>query len=107
MIEPVEYLPFIDLMRRSTLIITDSGGIQEEAPSLQKPVLITRRTTERPEAVENGLARIVGTETDNIVCQANRLLADSLEYQRMIGIQNPFGDGRASERILGILRDTL
>jgi UDP-N-acetylglucosamine 2-epimerase len=107
LIEPVEYLPFIDLMRRSTLIITDSGGIQEEAPSLQKPVLITRRTTERPEAVENGLARIVGTETDNIVCQANRLLADSLEYQRMIGIHNPFGDGRASERILGILRDTL
>jgi UDP-N-acetylglucosamine 2-epimerase len=107
LIEPVEYLPFIDLMRRSTLIITDSGGIQEEAPSLQKPVLITRRTTERPEAVENGRARIVGTDTDNIVCQANRLLADSLEYQRMIGIQNPFGDGRASERILGILRDTL
>ncbi|MEN6307436.1 MAG: UDP-N-acetylglucosamine 2-epimerase (non-hydrolyzing) [Anaerohalosphaeraceae bacterium] len=107
LIEPVEYLPFIDLMRRSTLIITDSGGIQEEAPSLQKPVLITRRTTERPEAVENGLARIVGTETENIVNQANRLLTDAREYQKMIGIQNPFGDGRASERIVSILRATL
>jgi UDP-N-acetylglucosamine 2-epimerase (non-hydrolysing) len=86
-------------MRRSTLILTDSGGIQEEAPSLGKPVLVLRVATERPEAVEAGCARIVGTDAETIVREARQLLEDDEAYARMARTANPFGDGHASERI--------
>ncbi len=93
------YASLIRLMRRSTLILTDSGGIQEEAPSLGKPVLVLRAATERPEAVEAGCARIVGTDTEVILREARHLLEDHEAYQQMARIANPFGDGHASERI--------
>ncbi len=104
LIEPQEYLPFVFLMSRAYLIVTDSGGIQEEAPALGKPVLVTRETTERPEAVAAGTARLVGTDTDRIVAAAEMLLNDSDEYACMSRAHNPFGDGRASERIVQALQ---
>ena len=107
LIEPVDYLEFVHLMNRSYLIITDSGGIQEEAPSLHKPLLVTRTTTERPEAVNAGLALLVGTDRERIVTEASRLLSDANTYSRMSCGQNPYGDGKASERICQILRQTL
>jgi UDP-N-acetylglucosamine 2-epimerase len=107
LIEPVEYLPFLYLMNRSFLIITDSGGIQEEAPSLHKPVLITRRVTERPEATEQGLAKITGTAVNDIVHAAENLLHNPQEYEKMVHGGNPFGDGRAAERIADILSSSL
>lgn len=97
--EPPDYLPFVGLMKRSHLIITDSGGIQEEAPSLGKPVLVVRETTERPEGVEAGVVRLVGTQTADIVAAANELLDDEQAYQEMARRANPYGDGRAAERI--------
>lgn len=100
LIEPLDYLPFVYLMRRSYLILTDSGGIQEEAPSLGKPVLVMRDTTERPEAVASGTARLVGTSAKNIVRYTSSLLDDVMEYEKMSKATNPFGDGLASERIL-------
>lgn len=100
---PQEYRPFVYLMSRAYLIITDSGGIQEEAPSLGKPVLVVRDTTERPEAIEAGTARLVGTELDSIVATVERLLCDSEEYLRMARAHNPFGDGKASARIVDAL----
>lgn len=100
LIDPLEYLPFIYLMRRSHLIITDSGGIQEEAPSLGKPVLVTRDVTERPEAVEAGTARLVGTDPDVIVREATHLLDSPEAYRRVSEIRNPYGDGKAAQRIL-------
>ncbi|PKL39689.1 MAG: UDP-N-acetylglucosamine 2-epimerase (non-hydrolyzing) [Spirochaetae bacterium HGW-Spirochaetae-1] len=103
LIEPVEYLSFVSLMDHCFFIITDSGGIQEEAPSLHKPVLVTRDTTERPEAIESGLARLVGTSRDNIVNEANRLLTDSAAYSSMANGVNPYGDGKASERIIDVI----
>jgi UDP-N-acetylglucosamine 2-epimerase (non-hydrolysing) len=103
LIEPQQYLPFCYLMGRATIILTDSGGIQEEAPSLGKPVLVMRETTERPEAIDAGTVRLVGTEVELIVSQADLLLTDSYEYQKMSKAQNPFGDGLASERILEFL----
>ncbi|WP_281246296.1 non-hydrolyzing UDP-N-acetylglucosamine 2-epimerase [Paracoccus isoporae] len=103
LIEPLDYLPFIGLMNRSHLIITDSGGIQEEAPSLGKPVLVMRDTTERPEAVEAGTVRLVGTETDRIVTEASRLLEDPAAYDEMSFSHNPYGDGQAVPRILDAL----
>ncbi len=99
LIEPQDYLPFVWLMARSTLILTDSGGVQEEAPSLGKPVLVMRDTTERPEAVAAGTVRLVGTDTDAIVAGASLLLDDADEYRRMSVAHNPYGDGRACERI--------
>jgi UDP-N-acetylglucosamine 2-epimerase (non-hydrolysing) len=99
LIEPLEYLPFVHLMRRATLIITDSGGVQEEAPSLGKPVLVTRDVTERPEAVEAGTVLLVGTDTERIVKEAERLLDDETAYRAMSFAHNPYGDGRACERI--------
>jgi UDP-N-acetylglucosamine 2-epimerase (non-hydrolysing) len=93
----------VDLMRRCRLIITDSGGIQEEAPSLGKPVLVLRDKTERPEAVEAGTVKLVGTAESRIVAEAERLLEDEEEYARMTRVHNPYGDGRACERIAGIL----
>jgi UDP-N-acetylglucosamine 2-epimerase len=103
LIEPLSYLPFVSLLERSTLIITDSGGIQEEAPTLRKPVLVMRRATERPEAMELGLARLVGTSRQKIVEQASLLLRDTTAYQSMIAETNPYGDGRAAERIANVL----
>lgn len=107
LIDPVEYLPFVYLMDRSYLIITDSGGIQEEAPSLHKPLLVTRAKTERPEAVEAGLAKLVGTSREEIVSEASRLLSDSKAYARMSHGSNPYGDGNASGRIVDIIMSTL
>lgn len=103
LIEPLDYVPFVDLMRRSHILLTDSGGVQEEGPSLGKPVLVMREKTERPEAVEAGTARLVGTDADVIVAEAERLLDDSEEYARRARIHNPYGDGRASARIRDIL----
>jgi len=103
LIPPVEYLPFVSLMDRSYLIITDSGGVQEEAPSLGKPVLVTRAKTERPEAVHAGLAKLVGTSRERIVAETNLLLADPQAYAQMAHGSNPYGDGRAAERIVHTL----
>jgi len=102
LIPPVEYLPFVYLMDRSYIIITDSGGIQEEAPSLHKPVLVTRDITERQETVTAGLAKLVGTNRRDIVEAATRLLNDKGHYTRMSKGNNPYGDGKASERIVKI-----
>jgi len=103
LIAPQEYLPFLFLMDRAHLIITDSGGIQEEAPSLGKPVLVMRDTTERPEAVEAGTVRLVGTDTRVIVEAARSLLEDEDEYRSMSFAHNPYGDGAASQRIADAL----
>jgi UDP-N-acetylglucosamine 2-epimerase (non-hydrolysing) len=103
LIEPLDYVPFVALMDRSYLILTDSGGIQEEAPSLGKPVLVLREVTERPEAVEAGTVKLVGTDPEKIVRETVRLLEDSGEYQRMSRAHNPYGDGKASGRIARIL----
>jgi UDP-N-acetylglucosamine 2-epimerase (non-hydrolysing) len=97
--EPLDYVPFVDLMRRAYLLITDSGGIQEEAPSLGKPVLVLREKTERPEAVDAGTARLVGTDVSLILAEAHRLLDCTAAYQEMARSHNPYGDGRASQRI--------
>ena len=103
LIEPLDYISFIDLARRAHVILTDSGGIQEEAPSLGKPVLVLREKTERPEAVEAGTARLVGTDVGKIAAETLRLLDDAAEYERRSRIHNPYGDGRASERIAQFL----
>lgn len=100
LIEPLDYLPFVYLMTRSHLILTDSGGIQEEAPSLGKPVLVMRDTTERPEAVEAGTVRLVGTSEAKIVDTVSELMDDTSSYERMSFAHNPYGDGKASQRIL-------
>jgi UDP-N-acetylglucosamine 2-epimerase (non-hydrolysing) len=104
LIEPQDYLPFVYLMDRSTLLITDSGGVQEEAPSLGKPVLVMRNTTERPEAVEAGTVKLVGTDPDVIVREACRLLDDSAVYEAMARTHNPYGDGQAAIRIRDVLK---
>jgi UDP-N-acetylglucosamine 2-epimerase (non-hydrolysing) len=103
LIEPVEYLPFVYLMNRSYLILTDSGGIQEEAPSLGKPVLVMRDTTERPEAVSAGTVKLVGTKTEVIIAEIARLLSDAKAYSNMSIANNPYGDGKACARILNVL----
>jgi UDP-N-acetylglucosamine 2-epimerase (non-hydrolysing) len=103
LIEPVEYLPFVYLMDRAHIIITDSGGVQEEAPSLGKPVLVTRETTERPEAVDAGTVKLVGTDGERIIEEVFLLLNDAAEYDRMALAHNPYGDGKASERIVNQL----
>ncbi len=103
LIEPVDYLPFVYLMNRSHLIITDSGGVQEEAPSLGKPVLVMRETTERPEAVAAGTVKLVGTSREAIVRECERLLTDSDAYQAMSRAHNPYGDGKAVARIVHTL----
>jgi UDP-N-acetylglucosamine 2-epimerase (non-hydrolysing) len=104
LIEPLDYLPFVYLMDRSALLITDSGGVQEEAPSLGKPVLVMRDTTERPEAVEAGTVKLVGTDSVAIVSGANSLLDDPAAYERMARAHNPYGDGRAATRLCEILK---
>ena len=99
LIEPLEYVPFVELMRASYILITDSGGVQEEGPSLGKPVLVTRLKTERPEAVEAGTVVLVGPEENRIVEQTSLLLDNAVEHHRRSLVHNPYGDGRASERI--------
>ncbi|MCX5817744.1 MAG: UDP-N-acetylglucosamine 2-epimerase (non-hydrolyzing) [Proteobacteria bacterium] len=103
LIEPLEYEPFIFLMNESHLILTDSGGIQEEAPSLGKPVLVMRNTTERPEGIKAGVVRLVGTEKEDIIRNTMELLDNQILYKKMSQSANPYGDGRASERIVDIL----
>jgi len=103
LIEPQQYLPFIYLMNRADLILTDSGGIQEEAPSLGKPVLVMRETTERPEAVSAGTVKLVGTDVDKIVTHISTLLSDQKAYEKMSFAHNPYGDGKACAYILDIL----
>lgn len=106
LIEPVDYLPFVYLMSRSHIILTDSGGVQEEAPSLGKPVLVMRETTERPEAVSAGTVKLVGTDVDKIVGSINELLNDEATYQKMSVAHNPYGDGSACEQIeLRLIRE--
>lgn len=107
LIEPLDYLPFLYLMNRAYLILTDSGGVQEEAPSLGKPVLVMRDTTERPEAVQAGTVKLVGTGVDSIRNSLSRLLTDIDEYRRMSFAHNPYGDGKACERIVAALAQTL
>jgi UDP-N-acetylglucosamine 2-epimerase (non-hydrolysing) len=103
LIPPLDYLSMVNLMKRSYLILTDSGGIQEEAPSLGVPVLVLREVTERQEGVEAGTAKVVGTEKRRIIEETMRLLEDSEEYERMARAENPYGDGRASKRIVKAL----
>jgi UDP-N-acetylglucosamine 2-epimerase (non-hydrolysing) len=103
LLDPLDYVSFVRLMSASTLLLTDSGGIQEEAPSLGKPVLILRRETERPEVVEAGVGEVVGTNATTIVNATQRLLDDPEEYQRRARVASPFGDAQASERIIRIL----
>jgi UDP-N-acetylglucosamine 2-epimerase (non-hydrolysing) len=103
LIEPLDYISFVDLMRRAYLLLTDSGGIQEEAPSLGKPVLVLREKTERPEAVEAGTATLVGTDVRKIVDATTELIQNASEYERRCGIHNPYGDGMASSRIAGFI----
>lgn len=103
-IEPLEYLPFVYLMSRSKLVLTDSGGIQEEAPGLGKPVLVMRDTTERPEALSAGTVKLVGTDYDSIVNEVSMLIDDTNHYEQMSKAVNPYGDGLACQRIVNILR---
>ena len=104
LIDPQDYLPFVYLMNRAHILLTDSGGIQEEAPSLGKPVLVMRNTTERPEAVAAGTVKLVGTDLACIVSETTRLLDDQQEYQRMSNTHNPYGDGHASQCIVKTLQ---
>ncbi len=103
LIEPLDYPHFARLLDISTLMLSDSGGVQEEAPALGKPVLVMRETTERPEGVEAGTARLVGTDADRIVAEATRLLDDPRAYDAMAQAHNPFGDGKATQRIVELL----
>jgi UDP-N-acetylglucosamine 2-epimerase (non-hydrolysing) len=103
LVAPLDYLRLVHLMKRAYLVLTDSGGIQEEAPGLGKPVLVLREVTERPEAVTAGTARVVGTSRERVVREAARLLDDSAEYARMAHAANPFGDGHAAERVVAAL----
>ena len=107
LLEPVDYLQFVHLMRLSSLILTDSGGVQEEAPSLRKPVLVMREKTERPEGLRAGVARLVGTDRERILTEASRILESPEEYARMVAAENPYGDGRAGNRIASILQEWL
>jgi UDP-N-acetylglucosamine 2-epimerase (non-hydrolysing) len=103
LIEPLDYLSLVHLMKRSTLILTDSGEIQEEAPGLQVPVLVMRDTTERPEGIDNGAVQLVGTQRSRIVTEGEKLLRDPIAHAAMATGANPYGDGRAASRIVSIL----
>lgn len=107
MIEPLDVVDFHNFMSRSYLVLTDSGGIQEEAPSLGKPVLVMRDTTERPEGVAAGVLKLVGNQEENIYQESRRLLTDQKEYRKMSRAVNPYGDGHASERIARIIVEYL
>ena len=104
LVEPQDYVPFVKLMQRAALILTDSGGVQEEAPTLGVPILVLRQTTERPEGVTAGTAKLIGTDEETIVVEARRLLTDQEAHARMARNVNPYGDGSAAERIVDILR---
>ena len=104
MIEPLDVIETHNLINKSTLVLTDSGGIQEEAPSLGKPVLVLRKETERPEAVEAGTVKVIGTEKEVIIREANKLLNDSFEYNKMSKATNPYGDGNSCDRIVEAIR---
>jgi UDP-N-acetylglucosamine 2-epimerase (non-hydrolysing) len=106
-IEPLQYLEFVYLMEKSTIVLTDSGGIQEEAPGLGKPVLVMRDTTERPEALSAGTVKLVGTDYDKIVGEVSTLLDDAEAYRQMSQAVNPYGDGKACERIINVLTKAL
>lgn len=103
LIEPLSYVPFVDLMRRAYILVTDSGGIQEEGPSLGKPILVLREKTERPEAVHAGTVKLVGTDEAKIVREATRLIEDREVYEAMARVHNPYGDGKASPRISAVI----
>lgn len=103
-IEPLQYLEFVRLMSKATIVLTDSGGIQEEAPGLGKPVLVMRDTTERPEALASGTVHLVGTDYDKIMCEVSTLLDDTAAYEKMSRAVNPYGDGKACDRIVRIIR---
>ncbi|MBR1728155.1 MAG: UDP-N-acetylglucosamine 2-epimerase (non-hydrolyzing) [Selenomonadaceae bacterium] len=105
LIDPLDYEPFANLMARSNLILTDSGGLQEEAPALGVPVLVLRDTTERPEAIAAGTVKLVGTDSDNVFNAANLLLTNEFEYDKMAKAANPYGDGTAARKIVSILED--
>lgn len=105
LIEPLDYLEFVYMLSKSTLVLTDSGGVQEEAPSLGKPVLVLRAVTERPEAVKVGTVRLVGTDTQAILDQSTVLIENAAEYEAMAAVHNPYGDGKACERIIASLRE--
>jgi UDP-N-acetylglucosamine 2-epimerase (non-hydrolysing) len=107
LIEPPDYVPFVKLMQRATLILTDSGGVQEEAPTLGVPILVLRQTTERPEGVDAGTAMLIGTDAERIVSEATRLLTDSELHAHMARAMNPYGDGRAAEQIVDVLKQTV
>lgn len=107
LIDPLQYLPFVHLMKRSIMILSDSGGIQEEAPSLNKPLLVLRDITERPEVIEAGAARLVGTDPDTIFAETLRILENQDTYQSMAKAKNPFGDGNAAERIVSSIHSWL
>jgi len=100
-------LEFVYLMSKSYLILTDSGGVQEEAPSLNKPVLVMRDTTERPEGIESGCLKLVGTDKEKIIKEVEKLLNDENEYKKMSKCNNPYGDGKASEMIVEFLKEKL
>jgi UDP-N-acetylglucosamine 2-epimerase (non-hydrolysing) len=106
LLPPLDYLPLVHLMKHSTLILTDSGGLQEEAPTFGIPVLVLREVTERPEGVEAGILKLVGTETGHIIREAKWLLDDPVEYEKMAKVSNPYGDGHAAERIVKALLKT-
>ena len=103
LVPPLDYLPLVKLMQRAYLILTDSGGIQEEAPAMGVPVLVLREVTERPEAVQAGVVRLVGTDRNHIVAEARRLLNDPQAYRKMARVVNVYGDGRAAVRIVKAL----
>jgi len=103
LVDPLDYVAFVHLMHSSDLIVTDSGGVQEEAPSLGKPVLVMRDTTERPESVSAGTARLVGTDPDRVYAEVDHLLTSTQAYQAMANAVNPYGDGRAALRTVGAI----
>ena len=107
LIKPLDYLPFIFLLQKCYFVLTDSGGIQEEAPSLGKPVLVMRNTTERPEALEAGTVKLVGTDTDTIIEAVTSLIDDPQAYHHMVKMNNPYGDGKACERIVNVIIKSL
>lgn len=107
LIEPLDYLPFANLQKKSYMIVTDSGGVQEEAPTLGKPILVIRKETERPEGIEAGTAKLIGVDYDDVYREVSLLLRNSEEYKKMANSVNPYGDGKAAERIVNIVTEQL
>jgi UDP-N-acetylglucosamine 2-epimerase (non-hydrolysing) len=105
--EPLDYASFVELQKRAYLILTDSGGVQEEAPALGKPVLVLRTETERPEAVDEGVVRLIGTRQARIVAEVSHLLDNDIAYRKMAHVVSPYGDGHAAQRIVTTLRHAL